>query len=266
MKIEKVEVSNMSNALRGMRNPKKSWDKSDTISALINLKNDSSDLIVTDSWMEYLGYGKDNQKMHQKIDKSLIKNGTIQINPFGQTANVCFIGPKDMKLAQSLIKAGSEHRKFMRQIFVSIDLTAPLYIFKEWDTYKIATTANSTSTMHTIKNEEIELNRFEIDDYEPSLLVNDVTIGEKVKDFIVFLEKVRKTYLETGDERYWKELIRWCPSSWLQTRTITLNYENIYNMIKQRENHKLSEWHWIIDKVFMNLPYADQFFKLKSII
>ena len=266
MKVEKIEVSNMGNALRGMRNPKKSWNKSDSISALINLNNDNSDLIVTDYWMNSLGYKKDNQKMYKKINQSLIKNGTLQLSPFTQTANVCFIGPKDMKLAQSLIKAGPEHRKFMRQIFVSMDLTAPVFLWKEINTYKIFTTENSTSTMHTIKNENIDLKRFETDDYEPSLLIDDVTVGEKINDFIEFLEKVRKTYLETGDERYWKELIRWCPSSWLQTRTFTFNYENAYNMIKQRENHKLSEWHWIINKALMKLPYADQFFKLKNII
>lgn len=256
----------MENALRGMRNPKKSWDRSDTMSAMIKLGDDTSDLIVADYWLKELGYGEDNQKMRDKINKSLIKNGTLRLSLFSQVADVCFIGPKDMKLAQRLIKAGSEHRKFMRQIFVSVDLTAPAYLWKQLDTYKINITSNSTSTMHTLKDESIELDRFEIDDYVPELTLSDSTIGEYVEKNLEFLENLRKTYMETNDIRYWKELIRWLPNGWLQTRTLTLTYENVFNIINQRDNHKVSEWKYLIDNCFMKLPYAEQFFKLKNII
>ncbi|MGN0819817.1 MAG: hypothetical protein ACI4M6_05420 [Christensenellaceae bacterium] len=175
------------------------------------------------------------------------------------------IGEKDMKLAQQLIKAGSEHRKFLRQIFVSVDITAPLYWYKEFDTYKVGTTANSTSTMHKITSKEITLDCFEIGDYSPSLILIDETLLEaNVKLHIDFLEQLRLLFLQTKDKRYWKELIRWLPESWLQTRTITLNYENILSIIHQRKNHKLDEW----SKDFINwaksLPYAKELLFLEG--
>ena len=150
------------------------------------------------------------------------------------------IGKNDMKLAQALIKAGSEHRKFMRQIFVSVDITAPLYWWKEFDTYKVGTTSNSTSTMHKLATTPITLDCFEIDDYDNSIFVNK----EEIDYLIQFLESLRTKYLDTKDKRYWKELIRWLPESWLQTRTVTMTYENLFAMCSkgQRRFHKLNEW------------------------
>lgn len=150
------------------------------------------------------------------------------------------IGKNDMKLAQALIKAGSEHRKFMRQIFVSVDITAPLYWWKEFDTYKVGTTSNSTSTMHKLATTPITLDCFEIDDYDNSIFVNK----EEIDYLIQFLESLRTKYLDTKDKRYWKELIRWLPESWLQTRTVTMTYENLFVMCSkgQRRFHKLNEW------------------------
>ena len=150
------------------------------------------------------------------------------------------IGENDMKLAQALIKAGSEHRKFMRQIFVSVDITAPLYWWKEFDTYKVGTTSNSTSTMHKLATTPITLDCFEIDDYDNSIFVNK----EEIDYLIQFLESLRTKYLDTKDKRYWKELIRWLPESWLQTRTVTMTYENLFAMCSkgQRRFHKLNEW------------------------
>ena len=145
-----------------------------------------------------------------------------------------------MKLAQTLIRAGSEHRKFMRQIFVSVDITAPLYWWKEFDTYKVGTTANSTSTMHKIDSKPIAIDCFEIDDYHPINFEH----FEEVEMFINYIEKLRQLYIKTKDKRYWKELIRWLPESWLQTRTITMTYENLLAMCSkgQRRFHKLTEW------------------------
>ena len=176
------------------------------------------------------------------------------------------IGENDFGLAQRLIKAGNEHRKFMRQIFVSVDITAPLYWWKEFDTYKVGTVANSTSTMHKLATTPITLDCFEIDDYDRNLSLADNPeddnelnhISAFEEDVIMVLENLRQKYLETKDKRYWKELIRFLPESWLQKRTITMNYENIRNMYFQRKNHKLTEWSESFIKWLESLPYAEE--------
>ena len=174
-----------------------------------------------------------------------------------------------MKLAKTLVKAGSEHRKFLRQIFVSVDITAPLYWWKEFDTYKVGTVANSTSTMHKLTSKPITLDCFEIDDLD--LYIADehmlsLGIPKYIQQtLIVELEYLRSKYVETSDKRYWKELVRWLPESWLQTRTITMNYENLLSIYQQRKNHKLTEWsgdgenfrHQSFVKFIKKLPYAN---------
>lgn len=182
------------------------------------------------------------------------------------------IGPNDLKLAQTLIKGGSEHRKFLRQIFVSVDITAPLYWFKEFDTYKVGTTANSTSTMHTIHTTPITLDCFETDDFCNELrMIDDVCVGMRVDSFIDDLEQLRQLYLINKDtdkklaKKYWKELIRWLPESWLQMRTVTMTYENIFAMTHQRKGHKQNEWSGKDNPALANfigwarsLPYANE--------
>lgn len=220
MKFENTEVWGFEHSLRGMRNPKNSWNRSDSYQS--DFTNDG-------------------------------KNGFV-------------IGENDMKLAQTLIKAGNEHRKFMRQIFVSVDITAPLYWWKEFDTYKVGTVANSTSTMHKLATTPIMLDCFEIDDYDRNLSLTDNTkdddgldnISTFEEDIIYVLENIRQKYLETKDKRYWKELVRWLPESWLQKRTITMNYENVRNMYFQRRNHKLTEWSESFIKWVESLPYAEE--------
>lgn len=180
--------------------------------------------------------------------------------------NNYIIGENDLGLAQRLIKAGNEHRKFMRQIFVSVDITAPLYWWKEFDTYKVGTVANSTSTMHKLATTPITLDCFEIDDYDRDLSLADNpkdddeldNISTFEEDIIYVLENIRQKYLETKDKRYWKELVRWLPESWLQTRTVTMNYENVRNMYFQRRNHKLTEWSESFVKWVETLPYAEE--------
>ena len=168
------------------------------------------------------------------------------------------IGPNDMDLLQRLIKAGPEHRKFMRQIMVSVDITAPLYFYKEFDTYKVGTTANSTSTMHKLATTPITIDCFETDDFE------EITFGvgeiQSPNMIIDYCEKLRQKYLETKDKKYWKELIRWLPESWLQTRTVTMNYENLLAMCSkgQRRFHKLTEWSDSFIKWARLLPYAQE--------
>ncbi len=172
-----------------------------------------------------------------------------------------YVGDKDMELMQKLYIGGSEHRKYLRQIFISMDITAPLYWWKEFDTYKIGTTANSCSTMHKIADKE-----FELDDFSHEHLTrlttringSDKTCEydyiEPLKMTINSLNACRRMYLETKDKEYWWQLIQLLPSSYNQKRTVTMNYENVINMIHQRQYHKLDEWHILIDE-FCKLPY-----------
>ena len=218
MKFEHADVFNLENALRGMRNPMNSWEKS-------NLED-------------------------------------------------------DIKLGAKLSKAGASDRKFLRQIFVSIDITAPLYWWKEMDQYKVGTVTNSQSTMHKLSTTPITMDCFECGDYTPYLII-DSGVDESgdtpfdyeypLEDFIdsssgfyyentliKFLEQLRLKYLETKDKRYWKELVRWLPEGWLQMRTWTANYEVLRNIYHQRKNHKLSEWRAFCAFI-ETLPYAKEF-------
>ena len=172
-------------------------------------------------------------------------------NGFNGKIENTVIGKNDLDLMQKLIKAGSEHRKFMRQIFVSVDITAPLYWWKEFDTYKVGTVANSTSTMHKLASTPITIDCFEMDDYCGFFEI-------QWKNLIGLLEQCRKEYNKTKDKRYWKELIRLLPESWLQTRTVTMNYENLLNMYHQRKSHKLTEWSKSFCDWVKTLPYAEE--------
>lgn len=272
MKFELTEVSGFKAAFRGMRNPKNSWHLSDSHFGLID-EFSEYDYEVADDWARFL-FNDDTldcsddgfDKLSDEIDLWLIEQG--QLRAEGSIMDVAFIGPKDMRLAQQLISGGSEHRKFLRQIQVSVDITAPLYWWKEFDTYKVGTVANSTSTMHKLTSKPITLDCFEIDDYKGcELFLDDLShsIDWDVRDIIEFCEKLRQKYLETKDKRYWKELVRWLPESWLQTRTVTMNYENLFSMVLQRGGHKLNEWSGKDDEVLQNfiawvktLPYANE--------
>lgn len=174
------------------------------------------------------------------------------------------IGPVDLDLAQRMIKAGASDRKFLRQIMVCVDITAPLYWFKEFDTYKVGTTANSTSTMHKLSSTPITKECFEMGDFAEDLVLYEdnpfnpnLTMGEYWTMFINDLECLRLKYNETKDQRYWKALVRLLPNGWLQTRTVTLNYEILRNMYTQRRHHRLVEWHDFCNWV-ETLPYAKE--------
>ena len=164
---------------------------------------------------------------------------------------------------QRLVKAGSEHRKFLRQIFVSVDITAPLYWWKEFDTYKIGTVSNSCSTMHKLASTPITMDCFEMDNF--SEIIDNYKIGKSWQTIITYLEQLRQGYNETKDKRYWKELIRLLPESWLQKRTITMSYENILNMYRQRKHHKLTEWSESFINWVQTLPYAQEFLFLDEL-
>ena len=167
--------------------------------------------------------------------------------------NGTVIGENDLGLAQRLISGGTEHRKFMRQIFISVDITAPLYWWKEFDTYKVGTVANSTSTMHKLSSKPITLDCFDIDDLDRSVMDE-----YNISAIIDICEGLRQKYLETKDKKYWKELVRWLPEGWLQTRTVTLNYENVRTIYFQRKNHKLTEWSDSFINWIGSLPYAKE--------
>lgn len=191
--------------------------------------------------------------------KFSIENRIVQ----GRFKQSVEIGENDLALAQRLIKAGSDHRKFLRQIFVSVDITAPLYWWKEYDTYKVATVANSCSTMHKIHSKPIELSDFSFDD-----MTIDFTTGDDPLEFEFFYSRIiedceilRRRYVETKDKKYWRALIQLLPESYNQKRTVTLNYETLRNIYGSRRNHKLDEWSVGFMGFIDSLPYAEEFIK-----
>ena len=231
LNIENVEVTGWEHAIRGMRNPKNSWDKSD-------------------SEFEMLGKEPD---------------GAIVVDWPGDAAS--WIGKDDQNLMIRLRKAGTDHRKFMRMITVYLDITAPLYWWKEFDTYKVGTVANSCSTMHTIHKREFTRDDFSSEHvmcicekdtpvvYHPS--GNTALAPIDVLDItIAMLNKARDLYLQTKDKQYWWQMIQLLPSSYNQKRTVMLNYEVLANMYKSRRNHKLDEWHTLCDWM-ETLPYSE---------
>jgi hypothetical protein len=217
IKVEHIDVWGFEHAIRGMRNPLNSWNKSDS--------------------------------------KFYCREETIDI------------GKNDLDLMRRLFDAGTEHRKYLRQIIVSMDITAPLYWWKEFDTYKVSTVANSCSTMH-----KIHAKPFELDDFSWDQLLNngcdlfELKWGENcstmvqpqhflIEYIIPVLNICRKKYLDTKDKCYWWQMIQLLPSSYNQKRTVTMNYENVVTIIKQRTGHKLDEWNDFVD-VLNDLPYV----------
>ena len=205
IKLERISVMNMDNAIRGARNPMNSWDRSDS------------------------SYDEDGNYV---------------------------LGENDLDLAIRLAKSGSDHRKFIRQIFVSVDITAPLYWWKEFDTYKVGTVANSCSTMHKIHAKSFEREDFSCDRLDEG--------GLKMLDAIIeYLEAERQKFCDNkSDRQSWHNMIQILPSSYNQMRTVTMNYENLINMYYARRTHKLAEWHTFCDWI-MSLPYAEQLIAVK---
>lgn len=199
IKVENIDVYGFEVAIRGMRNPMNSWDKSDS---------------------EFVPW--DNTDFE--------------------------IGENDLKLMQNLCKAGSDHRKFMRMINVTMDITAPLYWWKEFDTYKVGTVANSCSTMHKIHAKEFTLEDFSYEHLDTGWYA---CLNETI---IPLLNKARDKFIETKDKYYWWQLIQLLPASYNQRRTVQLNYETLLNMYRARKNHKLDCWKDFC-KTIEELPY-----------
>lgn len=211
IKLEKTETFGWEAAIRGMRNPLNSWDKSDS-------------------------YENYNVSYDKELEADVYY-------PYYR------VGASDISLMKKLRAAGTDHRKYMRMITVYVDITAPLYFWKEFDTYKVGTVANSCSTMHKIHAKE-----FTFDDFSTEHL-NDFSWNRLI-DTVVHMNICRERYLETKDKDYWWQMIQLLPSSYNQKRTVMLNYEVLANMYKSRKNHKLDEWHDFCDWI-ETLPYSE---------
>lgn len=243
IKLENYEVLGWEHAIRGMRNPKNSWDKSDS------------------GWSSDWPY-------------TLVGEGHIFVDSDSEGYMELAIGPNDQKLMMTLCNSGTDHRKFMRMIAVYVDITGPLYWWKEFDTYKVGTVANSCSTMHKIADKEFTLEDFSCEhlldepyhrDWITSAAVDeDITSPHKVwatpldilRFTIEMLNDYRINYLETKDKQDWWQMIQLLPSSYNQKRTVMLNYEVLANIYKSRRNHKLDEWHTFCDWI-KSLPYSE---------
>lgn len=223
IEIEKIQVYGFEAAIRGMRNPMDSHDKSDSQEP----------------------YYCDECRYAKHVEQC----------PFRETDEtfLCFdIGEKDMTLAKKLVKAGSDHRKFLRMISVSADINAPLYWWKEYDTYKVGTVANSCSTMHTIHKKPFTIEDFSFDRFPED------AYAKMPFEFMVVgvLEELRTKYAETGEEAYWRRMIQLLPQSYNQRRTVMLNYEVLRSMYHARKEHKLDEWRAFCEWM-EKLPYAE---------
>lgn len=249
-----INVNGFEAAFRGMRNPMNSWDESDSRFCIEGEDWWQPDLAdIRDAWCEhYEDFG-----LSDEIEIWLWKQSLLDMD--GAISIRAYIGPNDMNLAQRLIRAGSDEAKFMRQINVSIDITAPLYWWKEMDTYKVGTTANSTSTMHKLTSKEITINDFSFD----KEILESEPIGETFQSIIKTCELLRELYLKTNSKLYWRALIQLLPESYNQTRTWTANYAVLRNIYFARRNHKLDEWRdfcrWI-----ESLPYAKELICLEE--
>lgn len=224
LKIEHTEVVGWEAAIRGMRNPMNSWEKSDS-----ELERDPDN-----------GCG-----------------GSCPCMDFGSKTCNLHIGPNDYDLMTRLRNAGTDHRKFMRMLTVYLDITAPLYWWKEFDTYKVGTVANSCSTMHKIADKEFTLEDFSYEHLLADAQVYNGYIPTTVLECVIgALNEFRTLYLETRSKKYWWQMIQLLPTSYNQKRTVMLNYEVLANIYKSRRNHKLDEWHTLCDWI-EGLPYSE---------
>ena len=223
--FEHAEVVGWEAAIRGMRNPMNSWERSD------------SQLCKSSDGFEDCRVG--------------VHGGCPRRDEDYFKEDIFCIGKNDFELMQRLARAGTDHRKFMRMIVVYVDVTAPLYWYKELETYKVGTVSNSCSTMHTLDKRDLELEDFSMD----SIKENDVAF-QLFCDVIERINVLRRCYNECGEKSYWREMIQLLPSSYNQRRTLMLNYEVLANIYRARRNHKLTEWrefcHWI-----ESLPYSE---------
>lgn len=268
MQFDNTRTFNWEGAFHGMRAPLESWAKSDSMFGLAPMES-TYDLEMLNTWRdkEYPdGFNTEQERTAYNAEKIswIDNNGILRCD--NNCMEFAFLGPADLDLAQRLIKAGPEHRKFLRQIFVSTYISLPLSIWKQLDTYKIGTVTNSTSTMHKIQSKPLTRESFEIEQipYEEQEEMEQrdgiYCTGELDNLFdetIQTCEDLRRAFNQTKDKRYWRKLIELLPESYLQAREYTLNYEVLRSIVHQRKGHKLGEWqkfiHWV-----HTLPYAEE--------
>lgn len=246
LKIEKTEVVGWEAAIRGMRNPMNSWEQSDSDYRPILCKR-------CDNCMSYQLEKWDDCEQCEVEQQTKAHDGFM-------------IGPNDYDLMMRLRNAGTDHRKFMRMLVVYVDITAPLYWWKEFDTYKVGTVANSCSTMHKIADKEFTFDDFSVEQLlgreDDPFTVSVSSDGTKLSpiglmlDIISMLNGCRAKYLKTKDKKYWWQMIQLLPTSYNQRRTIMMNYEVLANIYKSRRHHKLYEWHTFCDWI-EGLPYSE---------
>jgi hypothetical protein len=240
IKVENIKVFNFEGAFRGLRNPLESWDRSDSV--YFPITGDESDFYSLD---DFLADVYQDEVEYEGLMPYYLKEG---FNDSSDVVNL--IGPKDLKLAQRMIGAGTDESKFMRQIFISMDITAPLFWWKEYDTYKVATVANSCSTMHKLASTPITKELFSFEGCE--------AICPQVIDYVIeTAEWLRQEYNRTKDKKYWRALIEFLPNGWNQKRTVTLNYQNARAMYFARRYHKVDEWRELCE-IFKKLPYGEE--------
>lgn len=246
LKVDKTLVVGWEPAIRGMRNPLESWDRSDS-GDRCSCKQELED---GDNHFPYCLEGYRHKK------------------------DEVIVGPNDLELMMKLCKAGSDHRKFMRMLIVYADITAPLYWWKEYDTYKVGTVANSCSTMHTIHKKEFTLDDFSHDKlFRPEDVTilpigsegfpcciqfgEDYLVAEEVLNIVIrYLNGCREQFIKTGNKRYWEQMIQLLPSSYNQMRTVELSYETLRNIYHARKHHKLHEWHVLCEWI-ESLPHSE---------
>lgn len=279
MILRNTQVYNFENAFHGMRNPMNSWDKSDSFFGIVNYYNDAIISDAIDAWVDDINaervergfdpYSLDGENYSayedyvEKITNWYVDNSILKMDDTHEIYDIALLGPNDLRLAQRLVKAGGEHGKFMRQIFTTTDITAPLYWWKEMDTYKVGTTANSTSTMHKLVSKPITIDDFSFDNDLKNLIItesvyrdNTFEMHEAIESIVFYCEKLRMKFIESGNIKYWRALIQLLPESYNQTRTWTANYAILRNIYFQRKNHKLKEWNSFCEWI-KALPYAE---------
>ena len=222
IKIENISVSGWEASIRGMRNPMNSWDKSDSY-----FDSETGSYIPKDGYIITINKGS------------------------------YYIGEEDRKLMHKLAKAGNEHAKFRRMLNVTMDITAPLYFWKEFDTYKVGTVSNSCSTMHKIHSKEFTFDDFSVE----HLYTNNL---EAFGTIISALNESREVYLKTKEKEDWWQMIQLLPSSYNQRRTVQLNYEVLNHIYHQRKNHKLDEWREFCDYILKTLPYSEELIEVSN--
>lgn len=268
MQFDNTRTFNWEGAFHGMRAPLESWAKSDSMFGIAPMES-TYDLEMLNTWRdkEYPdGFNTEQERTAYNAEKIswIDNNGILRCD--NNCMEFAFLGPADLDLAQRLIKAGPEHRKFLRQIFVSAYISLPLSIWKQLDTYKIGTVTNSTSTMHKIQSKPLTRESFEIEqipyeEQEEMEQRDGIYCAGELSDLfdetIQTCEDLRRAFNQTKDKRYWRKLIELLPESYLQAREYTLNYEVLRSIVHQRKGHKLGEWQKFIYWVH-TLPYAEE--------